>query len=272
MCKTLGVSRSGFYAWMKRGESNRSIEDRELLKNIRRVHAESREIYGSPRVHAALRREGIACGENRVARLMREAGIRSKARRRSRVKTTDSNHSLPVAPNLIERDFSADGPNKLWVADITYIPTEEGWLYLASIVDVFSRMVVGWSMAAHMRTSLVLGALNMAIQRRSPAEGLIHHSDRGSQYASTAYRDQLEDRGIVCSMSAKGNCYDNALKESFFHSLKGEVVPDGGFQSRREARTAIFEYIEVFYNRTRLHSSLAFLPPEEFEARYIDAA
>jgi len=265
MCSVLEVSRSGFYAWLKRAESRRSREDRELTEQIRQIHEESHGIYGAPRIHAVLLRRGRRCGINRVARLMRLAGIRSRTYRRFRVRTTDSNHSLPIAPNVVDRDFTAEKPDQLWVADITYIPTSEGWLYLAAIIDVFSRTVVGWSMEAHMRTSLVLNALDMALGRRQPGEGLIHHSDRGSQYASKAYRKALENRGIICSMSRKGDCYDNAMMESFFHSLKVEWIYGESLATRREAKAAIFEYLEVFYNRQRLHSALGYLSPAEFE-------
>ena len=268
MCKVLKVSRSGFYAWARRGESERARADRKLSSRIRQIHDESRETYGSPRIHAKLRRGGHHHGRKRVARLMREGGIRAKAGRKFRVRTTDSNHSLPVAPDLVERQFTARGPNELWVSDITYIPTGEGWLYLASIVDVFSRRVVGWAMEAHMRSSLVLSALSMALRSRRPHAGLVHHSDRGSQYAAMAYRDMLETHGIQSSMSRAGDCYDNALKESFFHTLKVECVHGSSFATRADARAAVFEYLEVFYNRERLHSALGFLTPLEFEAAH----
>lgn len=272
MCQVLGVSRSGFYAWARRAESARARADRELVDAIRDIHHKSRRTYGSPRIHAELRRRGKKCGRKRVARLMRENGIRAKTQRRFRVRTTDSNHSLPVAPNLIERDFTADAPDHLWVSDITYIPTGEGWLYLASIVDVFSRRVVGWAMEAHMRTSLVLAALQMALGNRQPGQGLVHHSDRGSQYASKVHREILAAHGIACSMSRAGDCYDNALKESFFHTLKVESVHGEDFATRADARAALFEYLEVFYNRQRLHSALGYMTPEEFEAAYHAAA
>ena len=268
MCKVLRVSRSGFYAWARRGESPRACADRELSAEIRQVHEDSRETYGSPRVHAQLRRKGQRCSRKRVARLMRESGIRAKAGRKFRVRTTDSNHDLPVAANLVDRQFRADAPNELWVSDITYIPTGEGWLYLASIVDVFSRRVVGWSMEAHMRTSLVLAALTMALRDRRPDRGIVHHSDRGSQYASMAYHAVLDDHGIVPSMSRAGDCYDNALKESFFHTLKVECVHGRSFATRDQARAAVFDYVETFYNRERLHSALGFMSPDEFEAAH----
>ena len=225
MCKVLEVSRSGFYAWIRRQESARAREDRKLLAEIRRIHEASRKTYGAPRVHAELRRRGWVCGLNRVARLMRENGIRSKVYRRFRVRTTDSNHSLPVAANVVAREFTAEAPDRLWVADITYIPTGEGWLYLASIVDVFSRKVVGWAMDSHMRAPLVLAALDMALRERRPGRDLVHHSDRGSQYASKAYRNALAAHGITCSMSSKGNCYDNALKEELLPYPEGRACP-----------------------------------------------
>jgi len=265
MCKVLEVSRSGFYSWLKRDESSRARANRELTAEIREIHLESQGIYGAPRIHAVLQYRGHKCGLNRVASLMQKAGIFSKTRRRFRVRTTDSNHSLPIAPNLVERDFTAEKPDQLWVADITYIPTGEGWLFLAAIIDVYSRRVVGWAMEPHMHTSLVMSALNMALGSRQPGVGLVHHSDRGSQYASKEHRRALETQGIRCSMSRKGDCYDNALMESFFHSLKVEWIYDEFFATRREAKAAIFEYLEIFYNRVRLHSSLGYVSPVEFE-------
>ena len=265
MCKLLEVSRSGFYAWVGREESGRSRADRELLEKIREIHQESRRIYGAPRIHRELRAQGIRCGQKRVARLMREAGIRGKVRRKFRT-TTDSNHSQPVAPNLLAELGEVDRPNQVWVADITYIPTQEGWLYLASIMDLFSRKIVGWSLQANMRTGLVLCALEMALKRRQPPAGLIHHSDRGSQYASEEYQEILKEHGLIASMSGKGNCYDNAAKESFFHSLKTELVHDANYHTRDEGRLSIFEYIECFYNRKRRHSSLDYESPADFEA------
>ena len=271
MCKVLKVSRSGYYAWRRREKSGREKSDEKLAEAITEIHVASRRTYGSPRIHAELGRRGHRCGRKRVARLMREGGIRAKGKRRFRVSTTDSNHDLPIAPNLVERRFSAEGPDKLWVADITYVPTEEGWLYVASILDVFSRRVVGWACAAHMKTSLVLDALNAALTNRQPEPGLVHHSDRGAQYASHAYREALDARGIVCSMSRRGNCLDNAMKESFFRSLKVECVDDERFETRSQARSAVFDYVEIFYNRTRLHSSLGFLSPVDFEADRLTA-
>jgi len=265
MCEVLGVSRSGFYVWLTRPESKQARSNRELSAKIKEIHEESRETYGSPRVHAELCRRNEPCGKNRVARVMREGGFHGKRRRRYRPKTTDSKHDLPISPNLVQREFTAEAPNLLWLADITYVPTKEGWLYLASIIDVFSRTIVGWAMDDNMRKELAIAALTMATAARRPGSGLIHHSDRGSQYASKAYRDALDDCEIACSMSGVGNCYDNAMKESFFHTLKVECVPEGGFQTKSEAKSAIFEYIEGFYNRRRIHSSLGYRTPLEVE-------
>ena len=220
ICDALSVSPSGFYAWRSRPESPRNIANRELLVDIRRVHAQHRERYGAPRIHAELRAEGHGVSRKRVARLMRQHGIRARAPRRYRVCTTDSKHSLPVAVNLLDQNFVADRPDQIWLADITYIPTAEGWLYLAVILDLFTRKVVGWAMRDHLRAELTIAALTMAIQRRRPAAGLIHHSDRGSQYAAGDYRDILQAAAIVQSMSRKGNCWDNAPMESFFETLK----------------------------------------------------
>lgn len=266
MCTTLEVSRSGFYAWLGRRESERSLANRRLTERIREEHERSRKIYGSPRIHAALKARGETCGLNRVARLMSEAGIRSKVKRKFK-RTTNSRHDHPVAANLLAQDFSTSGPNEVWASDITYIWTDEGWLYLASTMDLFSRAVVGWSMSSTMPASLVVDALSMAIDRRSPPAGMIHHSDRGVQYAAGDFQGLLEQHGIVCSMSGKGNCYDNAVKESFFHTLKTELCDHEHYRTREEARASIFEFIEVFYNRQRLHSSIGYLSPIEFEVQ-----
>jgi transposase InsO family protein len=268
MSSTLEVSRAGFYAWLGRGESRHALEDRRLTVLIREEHEKSRGTYGSPRIHAALKKRGEVCGLHRVERLMREAGIRSKMRRKFQ-RTTDSKHNHPVAPNLLDQDFSVSAPNQVWVSDITYIPTDEGWLFLASTLDLYSRMVVGWSMSASMPTSLVLASLEMAIDGRSPLPGLLHHSDRGVQYAAHDFQGLLELNGIVCSMSRKGNCYDNAVKESFFHTLKTELCDHEHYKTRAQARASVFEYIEVFYNRQRLHSTLGYCSPIEFEAQRI---
>lgn len=271
MCRLLQVSRRGFLAWRDGREPPRRSADRALSVKIRAVHDEHRQVYGSPRIHRHLRSEGILVGRKRVERLMREAGIRVLPRRRW-VRTTDSGHDLPIAPNLLEQDFRASAPNQRWVTDITYIPTGEGWLYLSAIVDLFSRRVVGWAMDGRMDRSLVLRALDMALGNRSPARGLIHHSDRGSQYASEDYRQALAAAGITASMSRRGNCYDNAVIESFWHSLKNELVHRQHFAARAEATAAIFDYIEVFYNRVRLHSSIGYQSPAACEAAHAQAA
>jgi putative transposase len=267
MCVRLEVSSSGFYAWRKRPPSSRALEDDRLLQEIRAAHAESHGRYGSPRVHRELAAKGIHVNKHRVARLMRENGLRGRRRRRFR-HTTDSNHAMPIAPNTLARDFTADAPNEVWVTDITYIPTREGWLYLAAILDLYSRRVVGWSMSDRITRQLTLDALMMALRARAPATGLVHHSDRGSQYASADYRAALAIAGIECSMSRKGDCWDNAVAESFFATLKTELVHDTDWITRAEARSAIFEYLEVFYNRQRRHSSIGYVSPEEFELRY----
>lgn len=266
MCPTLEVSRSGFYAWLGRGESRRASEDRRLTALIREEHQRSRGTYGAPRILAAPLERGEVCGLHRVERLMREAGIRSKVRRKFK-KTTDSNHPHPVAPNLLDQDFTVSGPNQVWASDITYIWTDEGWLFLASTMDLYARKIVGWAMSDHMPAELVVDALQMAIDRRRPAPGLVHHSDRGVQYAAHAFQSLLEENGIVCSMSGKGNCYDNAVKESFFHTLKTELCDHEHYRTRAQARSSVFEFIEAFYNRTRLHSTLGYCPPEEFESQ-----
>lgn len=264
MCEQLGVSRSGFYAWRERPESARQQQDKQLAEEVAQAHRDSRGTYGSPRVHAELKARGRKVSRKRVARLMGEQKLAARTRRRS-VRTTDSNHPNPVAPNILERDFSPEQPNSTWATDITYVWTGEGWLYLAVVLDLFSRMVVGWSMSEHIDTPLVLGALEMALEGRQPPKGLIHHSDRGSQYASAEYQQALASRGLQCSMSRKGNCWDNAVVESFFSSLKLELVYLTDFTTRHQARSALFEYIEVFYNRHRRHSSLGYLSPLEYE-------
>lgn len=262
LCEQLGVSRSGYYAWAKRPESERDKSDRALSVEVAAVHQESRSRYGSPRVHAELRSRGRRVARKRVARLMRQQGLRARPRRRF-VRTTDSAHSHPVAPNTLDRKFEPTQPNCAWAGDITYVWTAEGWLYLAVVLDLFSRKVVGWAMSEKIDRELALSALNMALLGR-PAPAL-HHSDRGSQYASEDYRRLLEQRGITCSMSRKGNCWDNAVVESFFSSLKQELVYLTTFKTRQEAKQALFEYIEVFYNRKRRHSSLGYLSPVEYE-------
>jgi putative transposase len=264
MCDTLGVSPAGFYAWLRRPRSEQRQRRDALVVEIRAAHAEAKARYGNPRIHAELRANGVPCCANTVARLMRDNGVRAKTARKFR-NTTDSNHKLPVADNLLDRQFEAQGPNERWLADITYIPTREGWLYLAAVEDLYSRMVVGWSMADTMTSRLVVDALQMAVARRLPGEGLLAHSDRGSQYASDHYQRLLGRHGIECSMSGVGQCWDNAPMESFFASLKKELVHDEDYQSRAEARVSIFEYIEAFYNPKRLHSSLGYLSPAQYE-------
>ncbi len=265
MCRVLEVSASGYYAWRSRPESARSVANRKLLIDIRRLHAEHHGRYGSPRVHAALRAEGrtVSCG--RVERLMRRHGIRALAGRRFRPCTTDSCHYLPVAPNLLQQEFVAATPNRVWLADITYIATGEGWLYLAAVLDLATRKIVGWAMRDHMRTELPLAALMMAAQRQRPAEGLICHSDRGSQYASEAYGKQLVGMKAKPSMSRTACCYDNAPMESFFHTLKVELVHQRRWATHEEARRDLFAYIEGYYNRRRIHSALGYRTPEQAE-------
>ena len=264
LCRVLGVSRSGFYAWRKRGPSAAQVRREELTAEVTRIHGEVRGRYGSPRMHAELVARGHPCCVNFVAGLMRQAGISATVRRRF-VRTTDSNHSLPVADNLLDRRFEVSEPNAVWLADITYIPTGEGWVYLAAVEDLFSRRVVGWSLDATMTSRLVVDALEMAVGRRTPGEELLAHSDRGSQYASDHYQRVLAGEGITCSMSRKGDCWDNAPMESFFARLKKELVHREEYATREQAKASIFEYIEVFYNRVRRHSSLGFVAPAEFE-------
>ena len=267
MCRALSVSRSGYYAWRSRPDSPRKIANRALLVDIRRVHAQHRERYGAPRIHAELRAEGQAVSRKRVERVMRQHGIRARAPRRYRVCTTDSKHCLPVAPNLLEQNFVANQSNQVWLADITYIPTGEGWLYLAAILDLFTRKVVGWAMREHMRAELTIAALTMAVQRQRPRAGLIHHSDRGSQYAAGEYRNILQSAAITQSMSRKGNCWDNAPMESFFGTLKTELVYHREYPDRDSARRDLFAYIEGYYNRRRIHSAIGYITPQQAEAK-----
>lgn len=264
MCKSLGVSRSGFYAWSTRPESPRSKENRALSEEIQKIFEESREVHGSPRIHADLREQGVQVGRKRVARLMRDKGLRARSRRRYRV-TTDSKHDRPTPPNLLDRKFVVEAPNRVWASDITYFWTNEGWTYLAVVIDLFSRKVVGWALADHMRAELVLTALGNALEQRAPKAGLVHHSDRGTQYACDAHRVTLDKNGIKCSMSRKGNCWDNAVVESFFGTLKTELDDDQGWLTKAQLRRGVFEYIEVFYNRKRSHSFLGYVSPERFE-------
>ena len=266
-CRVLGVSRSGFYAWRSRDASAAEERREELTEEVKEIHAQVKARYGSPRIHAELVARGHGCCVNTVAQVMREAGIAAKTKRKFR-QTTDSNHPYPVAENVLDRDFDPDQPNTSWVADVTYIPTREGWLYLAVVEDLFSRKVVGWSMDATMTSRLVVDALEMALVGRlkgSSSSALVAHSDRGSQYASEHYQRRLREERITCSMSRRGNCWDNAAMESFFASLKKELVHDEDYATRAEAKASIFEYIEAFYNRVRRHSSLGYVAPDEYE-------
>lgn len=268
MCGVLSVSRSGYYAWRDRRDrppARRHERRAELVQQIREAHGQSRGIYGSPRVHAELKARGTSVCLNTVARYMRQEGIASRIQRRFRVMTTDSNHHHPIAPNLLDRQFAAEQPDRKWCCDITYVSCEEGMLYLAAVIDCCSRRIVGWAMADHLRAELCLDAMDMAIQRRTPSPGLLHHSDRGVQYASQAYRAFLERHGLTASMSRTGNCYDNAMIESFFGTLKSELVYQEHYVTRDQARRSIFEYIEVFYNRQRRHSAIGYQSPEQFE-------
>jgi putative transposase len=264
-CEVLGISRSGYYAWKKRKQSQREQENQALIEHIRRIHRMSRKTYGSPRVHAALGHAGRSVNHKRVARLMRQDGLVGR-RKHCKVVTTHSQHRYPVAPNLLNQEFNAEKPNHKWVADITYIPTAEGWLYLAVVLDLFSRKVVGWEMSGELTADLVEQALRMALYQRQPGPGLLHHSDRGSQYASHQIQAILKANRILVSMSRKGNCYDNAVMESFFSTLKNEWVHHQKYETRTQARRDLFEYIEGFYNTVRLHSTLGFLSPNDFEA------
>ena len=265
MCAVLGVSPAGYYAWRSRPQSRRSIANRDLLSEVRRVHRDNRGRYGSPRIQAELRDRGVSRG--RIERLMRRHGIRAIMARAWQPRTTDSRHELPIAPNLIDRNFTAAAPNQVWLADITYIRTDQGWLYLAAVMDLYSRKIVGYAMGDHLRTELPLAALRMALKARRPAVGLIHHSDRGVQYASADYRETLQFAGAKASMSRKADCYDNAPMESFFHTLKTELVHHRHYATRAEAERDIFAFIEGFYNRTRLHSAIGYISPIRMEQK-----
>ena len=265
---------SGYYAWLKRPESNRNQQNKQLLEQIKGVHQQSRQTYGSPRIYVDLKKQGVACSENRVARLMQVHQIAARRKKRFMV-TTDSKHGLPVAENKLNQQFQATKPNEKWATDLTYIWTKEGWLYLAVVLDLYSRKVVGWAMDDNMETGLVVKALKMALLTRTPPKGLLHHSDRGSQYASKDYQQLLKDYHITCSMSRKGNCYDNAVMESFFATLKQELIYRQPYrqpyQSRQQTKQLIFEYMHVWYNRRRMHSSLGYLSPLEFENNWQQA-
>jgi putative transposase len=263
----MSVCRGGFYAWRNRDKSARELQNEKLTEQIRQAHQASKETYGSPRVFAELKEAGIACSEKRVALLMRLANLRAVRPKRF-VATTDSKHDMPIAENLLDRQFGAATADTRWCGDITYIWTSQGWLYLAVILDLFSRRVVGWAMSETIDRFLILAALDMAIAGRRPSKDMLFHSDRGSQYASSDYRTRLSDAGIVCSMSRRGNCWDNAPTESFFASLKKEMVYRTRFETREQARAAVFEWIEVWYNRKRRHSAIGYISPDEFERRH----
>ena len=264
LCRVLGVSRSGFHAWAGRPPSKRAREDALLLERIRELHAASRRTYGSPRIYRDLQADGVAIGRKRVERLMRTDRLSGVVKRR-RGKTTIRVPGVRVAGDLVKRDFRPPGPNQLWVSDITYLRSWEGWVYLAAVQDAFSRRIVGWSMAEHMRAELVVDALQMALARRQPDPGLVHHSDQGSQYVSLAFGQKARDAGIAVSMGSRGDCFDNAVAESFFATLKKELVRRRSWPTRRELQSAVFDYIEAFYNRERRHSTLGYLSPREFE-------
>jgi putative transposase len=267
MCQELGVSTSGYYAWRGRPPSKREMANQELMVDIREAFEESGETYGSPRIYHVMRKRGLMCSKNRVARQMRKAGLRAKQTRRYR-STTKRNKADRAAPNRLKRDFSATEPNQKWVADITYIATQEGWLYLAAILDLFSRRIVGWAMSKRMTSDLTLRALDMAIHRCRPGRGLIHHSDQGSQYTDSGYQTVLAAHGIVASMNGVGTWYDNAPMESFFGTLKSELVYTRMYRTRDEASPDLFYYIEAWYNRRRLHSALGYESPEVYEQLY----
>jgi len=266
LCAVLSVSRSGFYAWLRRPEPARAAADAALVIDIRAAQKLGRGAYGSPRVHAELQAKGARVSEKRVARLMRENGLRARQKRRFR-RTTDSNHADPIAPNVLQRDFEPEAPNQSWATDVTYVHTAEGWLYLAVMLDLFSRRVVGWAASATNDCALALAALHRSLSARSPQGGLVHHSDRGSPYASQAYRQTLEDHGIIPSMSRTGDCWDNAVAESFFASLKAELVDDARYATHSAALESIGDYIDNFYNPLRRHSHLDYLNPIEYELR-----
>jgi putative transposase len=267
LCANLEVSPSGYYDWQKRraAPGPRAVENQRLAKQIEAIHVQSRQTYGSPRIVDALRKQGCRHGRNRIARLMKAGSLCGRQRGRYRVRTTDSNHEEPIAPNRLAEAPKATAPNQLWVADITYIQTQEGWLYLAAILDLYSRKIVGWAMSERIDTLLVLNALGMALLHRQPPAHLLFHSDRGIQYASADYRRALNQAGLVASMSRKGNCYDNATMESFWSTLKLELIYRRNFATRTQARSQIFDYIETFYNRQRAHSALGYHSPVDFE-------
>jgi transposase InsO family protein len=264
MCRVLKVSRSGYYAWRHREPSRREVEDRRHAESIREVHRESRGIYGSPRVYQALQQTRTPCGKHRVARIMREEGLRGRAARRFRSVSTKRS-TAPAAPNHLAGNFTASAPNAVWVGDLTQVRTREGWLFLAVLLDLFSRKIVGYATSARPQQEVALEALARAVAARRPEPGLLHHTDRGGQYLSAEYQDRLDRHGMICSMSAPGRCQDNAVAESFFHTLKAEWIYHFDFKTREQARLAIFDYVEGFYNRTRMHSTLGYRSPEQYE-------
>jgi transposase InsO family protein len=264
MCRVLKASRTAYYRWLIIPVSQRRILDEILKEQVVKIFNKSRKTYGSPRIHRKLGKQGVHCGKKRVERLMKEAGIQGIQKRKFKV-TTDSNHNLPVAENILNRNFDAGAPNMLWATDITYVNTNEGWLFLATVMDLYSRKIVGYSLQPYITRELVIEAMKMAIANRRPGRGLIAHSDRGSQYASYDYQQLLWQNGIICSMSRKGNCWDNSPAESFFKTLKTELVYHHRYETRAEAKLEIFEYIEVFYNRFRLHSAIGYETPEDYE-------
>lgn len=271
LCRVLGVSRSGYYAWRDRPPCARTEDDQALAVQIRAIHAASRGTYGTPRIHAALRATGIGCGRKRVARLLRVAGLHGCHRRKGTI-TTRRGAADSLAEDRVQRDFTAVAPNRLWVADLTYIPTWMGFLYLAVVLDVFSRRIVGWAMADHLRAALVVDALDMAVARRKPQAGVIHHSDHGSQYTSLSFGQRLHETGILASRGSRGDCYDNALMESFFATLECELLAGRAFPTQRLARSALFDFIEGFYNTERRHSAIGYCSPMDYERRWTSAS
>jgi len=269
MCRALKISKSGYYAWRNKPKSMRALANEKLDHHIRTIYEQNKGRCGSPRITEALNEQDIACSKNRVADRMRKNNIKAKTKKRFKV-TTNSKHNHPIAPNLLNQDFTAQRPNQIWASDITYVWTREGWLYLAVILDLFSRRIVGWAMSNRLGQELVLNAFQQALWRRRPGHGIIFHSDQGVQYACTAFRNLLKEYKFIQSMSGKGNCYDNAVVESFFHTLKTELVYFETYLTREDARNSIFEYIETYYNRIRLHSTLGYCPPIQFEQRWSD--
>jgi len=265
MCRVLHVAPAGYYAWRKRPIAPRRLRSTMLAESIRQVHDQSRKRYGSPRVHRQLKLQGTNCCLNTVAKLMKQHQLRSRLKRRFKLRTTDSNHPHPIAPNTLARRFARSDPDQAWCADLTYIPTDQGWLYLSAVIDLCSRKIVGWNLAAHLGAAPTLQALKMALKERKPKAGLLHHSDRGVQYACSEYRQMLQSHGIQPSMSRSGNCYDNAVMESFFKTLKTELIYHEHYTTHQEAQRSLHQYIEIFYNRQRLHSALDYQSPVSYE-------